>query len=432
MERVVQRTRRSRGRREQRGTVAIIVALSALVLFGFAGIAIDVGRLYVNKTELQTAADACALAAAAELTCDPAAGACPASFLLNAQAAGIFAAGRNVRDFQVNPVMVTPADVTFNTVLAPNAGYLSIAAGASTNSRYVMCTARATGIAPWFMGVLGSGAQAVTAPAVATLAPAQSFCNAAPVGICSQPGGYQLGEWITGNFTSNGNNDDVTGSFRWVDFTPNAGGNSEIRDQLAGSTAVCDIRVGNNVQQPGVQQGAKAAYNTRFGIYPNGANAYTAATAPPDHTGYAYPNQAPGAPVISIPAGNPPIGNAYADYRTRQAANTPFTPAEYAGTGPQASRNIPGNPDPNGNDYITLGSDRRLVAAPIIDCAGGNTVPILGMACVLMLNPMSNGATGTIFLEYRGLATVAGSPCRSGGLAGGPGATGPQVPTLVQ
>ena len=230
------------------------------------------------------------------------------------------------------------------------------------------------------MGLLGSGAQSVTAPAVATLAPAQSFCNAAPVGICSKPGGYQLGEWITGNFTSSGNNDDVTGSFRWVDFTPNAGGNSEIRDQLAGSTAVCDIRVGNNVQQPGVQQGAKAAYNTRFGIYPNGANAYTAATAPPDHTGYGYPNQAPGAPVISIPAGNPPIGNAYADYRMRQSTNTPFTPGEYPGTGTQASRNIPGTPDPNGNDYITLGSDRRLVAAPIIDCAGGNVVPILGMA----------------------------------------------------
>ena len=95
---VVLRTHRSRGRREQRGTVAIIVALSALVLFGFAGIAIDVGRLYVNKTELQTAADACALAASAELTCDPGAGVCPVSFLLNAQAAGIFAAGRNVRD----------------------------------------------------------------------------------------------------------------------------------------------------------------------------------------------------------------------------------------------------------------------------------------------------------------------------------------------
>ena len=75
----------------------------------------------------------------------------------------------------------------------------------------------------------------------------------------------------------------MTGSFRWVDFTPNAGGNSEIRDQLAGSTAVCDIRVGSNVQQPGVQQGAKAAYNTRFGIYPNGANAYTAATLRSTH-----------------------------------------------------------------------------------------------------------------------------------------------------
>ena len=416
----------------QRGAVAVVVALSALVLLGFAGMAIDVGRLYINRTELQSAADACALAAAGELTCDPGAGTCPGSFLLNAQAAGIYAAGRNKRDFQVNPVAIAAADVTFSTAFAPNANYLSIAAGASPNSRYAMCTARVTDVAPWFMSVFGIGAQTVTSAGVATRAPSQSFCNAAPLGLCSKPGGYAVGEWITGNFTSNGNGnnaaDDVAGSFRWIDFTPSAGGNSEIRDQLVGASNVCGIQVGSNVSQPGTQQGAKTAYNSRFGIYPNGANAYTATTAPPDRTGYGYPNKSPGSPVIGIGT------SAYADYRRRQGLNTttdtPFNSNQYAPSG--AAGNIAGNPDTNLSDYIALGSDRRLVAVPIINCAAGNTVPIISMGCVLLLNPMSNGATGTIYLEYRGDASTVGSPCRVGGFSGGPASTGPQVPTLVQ
>lgn len=407
----------------QRGSIAVIVALSAVALFGYAGIVIDVGRLYINRTELQTAADACALAASAELSCDPAAGACPASFLLNAQAAGIFAAGRNKSDFQVNPVAITAANVKFSTTLAPNANYLSIAGGASANSRYVMCTASANNIAPWFMGVFGTGAQTVASSGVATQAPSQSFCNAAPVGICSKAGGYAVGEWIVGAFTSAGNDDTVTGNFRWVDYTPNAGGASELRDQLAGSSSVCGIQINNNVQQPGTLQSAKAAYNTRFGMYPNGANAITPAEAPPDHTGYAYPNQAPGAPVIGIGT------SAYADYRTRQSANTPFISAQYGVSGPGG--NISGNPI-TAAQQLTYGTDRRLVASPVINCAGGNIVPIVSMACVLMLNPMSNGANGSIYLEYRGDAAAAGSPCRVGGFSGGALSTGPQVPTLVQ
>ena len=418
-----QHIRRDSDPRAHRGAVAVIVALSSVALFGFAGVALDVGRLYVNRTELQTAADACALAAAGELTCDPGAGTCPAAFLLNAQSAGIFAAGRNKRDFQLSSVTITPADVKFYTALAPNSSYLSIAGGASNNSRYVMCTAQATGIVPWFMSVFGAGGKTVTSSGVATRAPSQSFCNGAPMGVCSKPGGYAVGEWITGSFTSNGNNDDVAGSFRWIDYTPNAGGNSEIRDQLVGDAGVCDIHVGDNVRQPGQQQGAKSAYNTRFGLYPNGANAYTPAEAPPDKSGYAYPNKSPGSPVIDIGT------SAYADYRTRQGANTPFINNQYGVSGPGG--NIPGNAI-TAAQQLQYGTDRRLVAAPIIDCAGGNTTPIISMACVLMLNPMSNGATGTIYLEYRGDATAANSPCRTGGFSGGATSTGPQVPTLVQ
>jgi Flp pilus assembly protein TadG len=405
----------------QRGGVAIVVALSGVVLLGFAGIALDVGRLFLNKTELQTAADACALAAAAELTCDTSSGGvCASSYLQNAEAAGIFAAGRNRRDLQSQAVAISADDVKFSTTLAPNANYLSRAGGAPTDSHYAMCTARSTGIVPWFMTLLGAGAQSVVSSGVATRAPAQTSCPNAPIGLCQKSvGTYAVGEWISSTFQTNGSGDTITGGFKWIQYTAT----SDIRDQLAGTQTVCGVRVGDTVTTQGTKQGAKTAFNTRFGIYPSGANAYTAATAPPDHTGYAYPNKAPGSPVI-------PIGtSAYADYRARQGTANPFTGTQYAPTGPDG--NFSGNPSTT-TTHQQLGTDRRVIAAPIIDCTAGNTPPITGMACVLMLNPMSNGASGTIYLEYRGLTTDADSPCRSGGMPGGPTSTGVQVPTLVQ
>lgn len=419
----------------QRGAVAIIVALSLLVLFGFAGLVLDLGRLYVNKTELQSAADACALAAARELTCDTASGvACPRQFLTNAETAGIFIAAQNRKDFQHERVMVAPGDVRFSPQLAPNANYLGSAV-ADVNSKFAMCVTRSTGILPWLMGLLGVGAQNVNAMAVATMAPSQNFCQSAPLGICKKTGstapdfGYSEGDWIASAFTSSSNKDGLSGGFTWIDFTPNAGGNSEIRDALIGAGGRCDLEVGKNVQQPGQQQGAKSAYNTRFGIYPNGANAYTPATAPPDRSGYAYPNKTPGNPVIGIGT------SAFADYLYRQGSSlenrlpSPFIEGQYGVSGPGG--NFSGNPI-DATAHQQHGAERRLVNVPMVDCNAGNVTPVLGMACVLMLNPMSNGASGTIYIEYRGLSTDASSPCPSSGTPTGPGGSGPMVPTLVQ
>src|SRR5690606_9117162 len=55
------------GHRRQRGAIIITAALALLLLLGFMGIALDFGRLFIVKTELQTALDSCALAAAREL-----------------------------------------------------------------------------------------------------------------------------------------------------------------------------------------------------------------------------------------------------------------------------------------------------------------------------------------------------------------------------
>src|SRR5258708_5358052 len=55
------------GRRHERGAILVWFALGLLVVVGFIGIAVDVGRMYLVRTEGQTFVDAGALAAAAEL-----------------------------------------------------------------------------------------------------------------------------------------------------------------------------------------------------------------------------------------------------------------------------------------------------------------------------------------------------------------------------
>ena len=425
---------RHAGPSRQRGAVAVMVSLSLLVLVGVFGLAVDSGQLYVNKAELQTAADACALAAAQELTCQAGTGgisSCPASFLQSAEAAGIYAAGRNKARMQSVAVSIAASDVRFASTLGPNSGYLPRNGGASPNARFAMCTARASGITPWLVGVLGIGPSSVSSTAVATLAPGQSFCGTVPIGVCRKPTGaapdfgYAVGEWMSAAFDAAGNDKSdpttISGSFKWVDFTPSAGGTNELSEQLYGRSPACGLRVGDNVKEPGSKQGVKFAYNARFGIYAN-AGGETALTAPPDRTGYAYPNQSPGSPVVTVGT------SAYSDYVRRQALGNPFVNGEYNMSGTVTS----------GNDVIsssathqTYGSDRRLVAMPVVDCTA-STAPILAMACVLMLNPMNKGKNGTLYLEYRGNASDPASACRTLGGPAGTAGGGPLVPTLVQ
>jgi len=135
---------RARRRNRQAGAVAPTTALALVVLIGFLGVIIDMGRLLVVKTELSNAADACALAAAQQL--DGNAGA-----LTRAENAGITAGTRNSAHFQSAPVSITAADLTFSTTLSSasgdNSNYLTQAAGAPANSKYVMCTVALAGLA---------------------------------------------------------------------------------------------------------------------------------------------------------------------------------------------------------------------------------------------------------------------------------------------
>ena len=182
--------------RNERGVVAIMVALSMAVLIGFVGLALDLGKLYVAKTELQNSADACALAAARELT------GANTSQLVLAEAAGMTTGERHNVLFQDEQIAIS--SVTFSTSLT--GGYQSAFNGpGATDMRFARCEASRAGIANWLIQALNIlpginiSEQTVAASAVATLSPSQITSCAIPVGICSSdvPSSTPVGTWLT-------------------------------------------------------------------------------------------------------------------------------------------------------------------------------------------------------------------------------------------
>jgi hypothetical protein len=416
--------------RNQRGAIAIIVALSIAVLVGFAGLALDLGKLYITKSELQASADACALSAARELT------GASAAQLTVAEAAGITTGARNLVMFQgENAVLVQNDSVQFSATA--NGGYLpkdGIGAAAALTMKFARCRVERNGIANWLIEALNVlpgvaiTSQNLSATAVASVVGAQTNCGL-PVALCNaNVAGKPIGTWLVGVIGPPGGAGSLTGNFLWVDFTPPSGGASELAQILHGPGA-CNIPSrGAQVGQPGNIASAANDWNSRFGIYSGGL---TQGDAVPDFTGFAYTDAA---------GSWPSQFNAYPNFITRRTTNDPYQGDASTGL------NIGNNATISTTAYLAAhGADRRLAIAPIVNCDSfitGSTAPVLDWACVLMLHPLNTssggggGGTGTgstrMFLEYRGPASSSTSPCATLGTPGGPDSAGPKVPVLVQ
>ncbi|MEP6872775.1 MAG: pilus assembly protein TadG-related protein [Burkholderiales bacterium] len=454
MNRFPARRRNARSRpSHQRGAVAIVVGLMIVVLVGFIGLAIDGGHLYLTKTELQNGADACALAASYELTGAPT---IAAAAFNRAEAAGQTVAQLNKFNFQAAAIANGDIAVRFGTALSAGSPWVS-AATAPANAKYVRCTiarsaANGSGIAPYFMQVLGFGPQSVSSIATATLAPSQSNC-AMPMAVCVQAGGtpgnnfgYTVGNWYGLDFTETGggNNSTYTGNFRWIDFDPGAptpgcpgGGGQELACMVKGSgqcslpapiTGSC-THTGNTTEpgcvgENGNVSSMEAAYNSRFGLY-KGTN--NATNAPMDFTGRSYR-------IDTWTSGNHAydgsVGSGQFNFKEARAGFM-GTQAAYAPNG--GYTNTAGG---IGTQHETLGADRRLVIVPVVDCTGftgGQHAPIRGYACMLMLDPYDKIGSAVISkFEFEGLSNMAGSPCASSGVTGDALSEGPMVPSLVQ
>lgn len=398
----------------QRGAVAVAFLLLTIVLLGFVGLAVDVARLYVSKSELQNAADACALAAASALTAgNP-------QQLRVAEWYGLTLAARHNIGMQKISVSAQQ-DSTLQFSDAIDGVYRpknQIATSAVLDMRFARCTLTESAVPLVLLQVVrGMGdtvnPATVRASATAGLAPSRGGC-ALPLAICRKTGstapafGYTTGEWLTGRFQPGSA---LRGKFKWVQF-PGFERTSDLADLVA-KGGQCNLS-GSQAITPanGVINSLVDVWNWRFGVKKN--SGAPAGAYPPDFTGYAYD------------ATNwRSQSNAYNDFLTRRSANTPWNNQPALGGSWSASTAA----------VHAAGQDRRMAVLPVVDCAnwdsgGSASTVLLGWACVLMLNPVSTPSSN-MALEYRGPAGTAGSGCFSAGAPGGPSATGPRVPALV-
>ena len=426
----------------QVGAVAIVVAISLIAMVGIVGLALDLGKMYVARAELQNAADACALAAVHSLN-----GASTRQLDM-AEAAGLTTGLRHKVQFQSNTVRLTQnASIAFaEKVEGPWQYKNALGSGdpGILRMRHARCTITESGIDTWFIHVLNAlpgvdiGKQEVSARAVASLLNSQTTC-AIPVAICAEQltANPQVGQWIKGVSSPS---DDTTSDFRWVDLTVNGKNSStrEIADMLSGNGA-CELPVtGMQVGATGARLGLSNEWNTRFGIYQGGV--YSAEQNPPDLSGYAYT-------TLTWPANKSGSrSNAFEDFIGKRSSNMPYQGDALTGlttgSGPGLKATL-----------VNYGSLRRVAPAPVVNCSdfqqGTHKAPIQYWACMFMLHPVNRGAgagngngngknpappanADFMYLEYRGKASDPSSPCASTGLPGDVAGIGPLVPTLSQ
>ncbi|MFC7517916.1 pilus assembly protein TadG-related protein [Herbaspirillum sp. GCM10030257] len=416
--------------RNQRGAVLVTSILVLLFLMGFMGIALDFGRLFIVKTELQTAMDSCALAAAHELDKK-------SDSLVRARSSGITAGNLNRVDLQSgnwrNRGQIIDADITFK-----NANYID-----TTDplvAIYAQCRHTHAGIPMWLLQAMGafSGAsttfpntQNVFASAVATRSSAQTTCPV-PVALKPKPGGtapnygFVVGDWITLIMAQNAA---AGGQIGWA----NLDGSNNASQTVAEMEGSCGTEIGDTLGTPGVQASVADVWNFRFGIYKNSGDP---SIHRPDLTGYAYTSANWPSRRNAYDGPVPPGAHSSAEnFVTKRLS---FASCADTGTrvrGANSCESItglslnsfqnlaaPGNVPGGHRQY---GSNRRLVVVPVVNDAMG----VVDYACMFLLQPLSIPMTD-VQLEYRGNAGDANSPCTTSGLPGG--SAGPLVPVLVQ
>ena len=414
----------------QQGAVIVTTALVLLFMLGFMGIALDFGRLFIVKTELQTAMDSCALSAAQELDGQPTA-------LTRATSAGLTAGNLN----NVNLQSTTwDGKGKLQTVLFRDATYAPTVNPAQ--ARYAECSHQQAGVRFWLLQALGafSGDTAqypatgnVAALAVATRGSSQSTCPV-PIALKPKPGsaapnyGFSPGEWVKLLMSQNAA---VGGEIGWanLDGSNNA---AQTEAELNGS---CGTEVGDTLGTPGVQLSVADAWNYRFGIYKNNGDP-SQTIQRPDFTGYAYTaNNWPSRSNAyngATPAGAHPSAS---NFLTKRGS---YASCADTGTAINGANGCAGITDLRLNSFQKLaapgnvagghrqyGKNRRIATVPVIN--GSSTV--IDYACMLMLQPMSVPLVD-VELEFLGNASEAGSPCTTNGLPGG--TAGPLVPVLVR
>lgn len=413
-------------------------------LLAMLGLAIDGGRLMSSKAKLQSAADSCALAAVAELVnCSDRAGC-----MSRAVAQGTAAANANKTEMEPTPSAIGVQSVTFSP--DGTAGSYSVAGSypaAHANPRFAACTTQQPSVTQVFAGFFAALDKNTARPwgaaaeARATLAAGSQMCMNIPLGACADYGNLGTvpgNSLITSTFqdnSANGGSTSLGGSgaitLQWLSVAGGAGSVPDIEGQVVSAKPSC-YPPGTVFSAQGVKQGVKDAYNTRFGLYKSGG--YAPATAPPDGSG-------------RVPDGTLSAGSYSSFLPTYQTSLNDFSSSGISriyndpkANGNKSIYNIGSASPTTQQNYITFGrTQRRLLSLPLFNsssCSGSMTLQASTKSiCVLALTPVTNGASGSVYFEYIGDASLPGSPCYGGPAAKGTLAGagfGSSIPVLVQ
>jgi hypothetical protein len=400
----------ARGR--ERGAALVLVVIGMLALLAMAGLALDTAHVLLNKSRLQSALDAAALAAAKSLSQST------NTTLADTVANGIFTA--NLAQYpELQRAVSGGLTLTthYSSTLIPfNPG--------STPASYVQASITGFQTQMSLISVLGITSVNVAGSAVAGPSPALTqACNIVPIAVCSNSTpaplyGYTAGEVVALNQTAG--NAGTIGPGNYGLLALGGSGAAIVRTNLAGDYAHCGT-VGNTLTtEPGVAAGpVSQGINTRFDDYKGGLSAVN---YPPDVI-----NSAAHQTTLST-ANNGDVMQGGTDISTiapaNQAAALTFNYANYQSL--LAAKSYDTQPLPTG----AAAFGRRVIAAPLANCTGQangqSTVQVNGFACFFLLQALGSGSNDTIYAQVL-------SGCDATGKAGpGAGSVGPFVIELYK
>jgi hypothetical protein len=385
--------------------------MAALIMM--AGLALDTGHAFLNKTRLQNSVDAAALAAAKTLdengnTALATAEAMQA-FANNASATG----NRELSNAYASGAGSIQITVEYSSTLPPfNPG--------APNGPYVRVRATGFAMPAWLVSVGGIFQKTVSASAVAgprTLNVGSTVCNLAPMMVCGDPAAGAEDNWgytlnspqVLKKSTPGGQSSVGPGNFQLIQL--GGPGAAVVRENMAGSYNACIVGGSTLQTQTGNEAGPVAqGLNTRFGEY----------TGPMNGTQAEYP------PDVIVDGQNPPLtavervsGDASQGYDVYQGS-TPITATNISQIYDyqEYSEDLS---DPANYDYQPMSEggtgafERRILAVPVGDCtgtvSGQGSVPLLGFACFFLLQPaVQRGNDSFVFGQFIDGCMANGTP----------------------
>ena len=399
--------------RHQRGAAMVFIVVSMLALLLMVGLALDVGHATLNKSRLQNATDAAALAAAKMIDSTR------STILATTEALAAFGANANSSGDQELAAAYANGGGTVSVTVQYSATVAPFVPGAP-NGPYVRVLVAGFTRPTWFVAIAGISQVTVSATAVAGPSPTvNNACNIAPMMVCGNPAqgppqnpnglwGYTPDQPVVLKQATPGGSSAVgPGNFQLIQL--GGSGANIVRQNLAGGFSGC-VTQGNNIQtEPGNATGPTVqGLDTRFGDY-HGPMGGTESQYPPDVI-TTQPN--PQLTVTDLGNGNFQIYSG----STQITASNIGTVFNYdQGSNNYQERMSAQNFDnalaPGG--FGTPG--RRILAVPVGACTGNSngssTVPLLGFACFfLMQEPVQQGTNDYVIGQFIQNCDVNGTP----------------------